>query len=322
MLHDVLHLFVPSEAHAKANAHRFVQPSISNESVTNGVGDLSGTTLLPWEKQGRITNVRVLDFKKDLSIDQHQEYTLWHGNWEVYVGPFAAPLRDGVFLYDRTSGEGRIMDFDQRLALSAYQQMHQLAGNWIVYSGDFVNAGRAQLLLYDPSNGNAQIMLLSHDLSLTDTKTYDKWGTNRLLYVGHFGPSSLSIMLYNPQDSKSMFLAFDKSLHITHRYLAQAWGHHWSALIGAFLDRSHCLNAGKCSTGDDILALDRRTGQVGEYIFSFGRKETILDRPDSSSIDDGAISSSSIKQHSRTVDTTTFRLVSTLNTHIRDEELY
>ena len=73
--------------------------------------------------------------------------------------------------------------------------------------------------------------------------------------------------------------------------------------------------------GDDLLALDHRSGQVGRYIFSFGRKETILDKPDSSSIVDGAISSSSIKQHRRTIDTSTFRLVSTLNTHIKGEEL-
>jgi CHAP domain len=321
MARGVLRLFMPSEARAMKH-QRFVRSSPSNDNATSGVVELSGAALQPWERQGNITNVRVLSFKKDLSIDQRQEYTLWHGNWEVYVGRFASPQRDGLFLYDRTAGEARILDFDQHFALKDYQQMHELAGNWIVYSGDFVGAGRAQLLLYDPSNGHAQIMLLARNLSLAGKESYDRWGTNRLLYIGQFGTSSLSVMLYNPQDAKSLFLAFDKSLHITHRYLAQTWDRHWQVLIGAFLDRSRCLDAGKCSTGDDILALDRRTGQMGQYIFSFGRKEVILDGPEASSMEDGAISGASIKQHLHTVDTTTFRLVSTLNTSIRSEELY
>src|SRR5207248_6070151 len=130
------------------------QPGYNNFSGGGGGGGL----LADWETLGRTANIRVLDFNRDFSIRFQQQYILWHGSWEVYVGRFASSQRDGIFLYDRAVGEGRIMDFDSHMAVFDYQELHNLDGNWLVYSGDFVGSGRAQLLLYDPSSGTAQIL--------------------------------------------------------------------------------------------------------------------------------------------------------------------
>jgi hypothetical protein len=280
--------------------------------------DLSGSPPQDWERLGRTANILVLDFNKDFSIRFQQQYTLWHANWEVYVGRFAGPQRDGIFLYDRSVGEGRIMDFDSHLVVSDYQEMHNLDGNWLVYSGDFIGTGRAQLLVYDPSSGAAQILTFAPNLALAGQKLYSNWGTNQVLYVGHFGTSALNVMLYDPEAQQSTFIAFDKRLEVARQYVVHSWSQRWQILVGAFLDRSRCLASHTCSTGDDILVLDRQTGQMQQYIFSFGRQLQEFDNRVQSFARNGVAS----EQHLNSVDTTTFSLLTTLKTSIRDEEIY
>jgi hypothetical protein len=196
--------------------------------------------------------------------------------------------------------------------------VHNLTGNWQVYSGDFAGAGRAQLLLYDPGNGHAQMLKLASDLTIAGQKSYTDWGTNKVLYVGHFGLSSLSVMLYDSQMAQSTFLAFDTSLQVAHQYNAQSWDHNWQILVGAFLDRSRCVTSGNCANGDDILVLNRQTGQLEQYIFSFGRTFKVYDNRMQSFVRQGVAS----QQYLDPIDTTTFSLVDILNTNIRNEELY
>jgi hypothetical protein len=280
--------------------------------------DLSGSALQNWETQGRMTNVIVFNFNKDFNINQQQQYTLWHDAWEVYVGRFANLHQDGIFLYDRIPGEARILDFDSKMVVSQYQEIHNLAGNWEVHSGNFDNSNRAQVLLYDPSNGGAQFLGFGANLSLVVRKSISGWGSNRVLYIGHFGLPSLSIMLYNSQAGQSTFIAFDSSLRVSHRYTISSWDQNSQVLVGSFLDRSRCLASHTCSSGDDLLVLNRKTGQVKQYIFSFGNKFKVFDNRSQSFLREGATSKATLSP----VDATSFNLMSTLDTSIHDEELY
>ena len=281
--------------------------------------DLSGSASADWEKAGRTANVMVLDFNKDFSVHVQQSYTFWHANWEVYVGRFVNANQDGIFLYDRLAGEGRIMDFDTNLLINHYQESHNLDGNWVVYSGDFMGAGHAQLFMYDPSSGDGQMLAFAPDLTLAKQVPYSNLGTSLVPYVGHFGMSNASVMLYDPQGSQSTFLAFDKALAIAQQTTVQSWGQQWQILVGAFLDRERCLSNGNCSTGDDILVLNRQTGKIEQYVFSFGRKFQVYDNRSQAFVRQGIARSDT---HLNQVNTTTFSLLTTLVTHIRDEELY
>ena len=294
-----------------------VLTSPSPTATTSGP-DLSGSASQDWEKSGRTANILVVDFNKDLSVNVQQQYTLWHANWEVYVGHFVNANQDGIFLYDRLAGEGRIMDFDTNLLINHYQESHNLDGNWVVYSGDFAGTGRAQLFMYDPSSGNGQMLAFAPDLTTAKQVNYSNLGAGLVPYVGHFGMSNLSAMLYDPQAGNSTFLAFDKSLAITQQATVQSWGQRWQVLVGAFLDRERCLTNGNCSVGDDILVLDRKTGQIGQYVFSFGRKFQVYDNRSQAFVRQGVANDVRLNQ----VDTTTFSLLTTLTTNIRDEELY
>ncbi len=280
--------------------------------------DLSGTVLQDWETQGRTSNVIVFNFKKDFSINQQQQYTLWHDAWEVYVGRYANSLQDGIFLYDRNPGEARILDFTSKLVVSHYQEIHNLTGNWEVHSGNFNNSGRAQVLLYDPSSGDAQFLLFGSDLSFKDQKNISGWGTNRVLYIGHFGLPSLSIMLYNAKASQSTFIAFDSSLRVSHHYTISSWDQNAQVLVGAFLDRSRCLASHACTNGDDILVLNRKSGQAKQYVFSFGNRFKVFDNRVQAFLREGVASLASLSA----VDATSVSLMSTLDTSIRNEELY
>lgn len=279
---------------------------------------MSGTALQEWEKQGRTANIELLDFNPDFSIHQRQYYTLWHANWEVYIGRFVNPSQDGIFLYDRLQGEGRLIDFDSSLTIQDYQELHNLSGNWVVSSGDFVGAGRSQLLLYDPSNGDVQLLTLKADLSLAGQKLVHDLGTNMVLYVGHFGLPTLSIMMYDPQNAQSTFVAFDTSFQVTHEYLVNTWDQSKQILVGAFVDRARCDGKAECAAGDDILVLNRQNGQLEQYVFTFGRKFQVYDNRVQSFVRQGMIAEQSVNA----VDSTTFRMVGTQLTSIKNEELY
>ncbi|GAC1642424.1 MAG: hypothetical protein NVS4B12_05660 [Ktedonobacteraceae bacterium] len=293
-------------------------PNADMDYINSSSNNASNSAPQDWEKGGRTANIMVLSFNKDFSVHVQQQYTLWHANWEVYVGRFVHANQDGVFLYDRLAGEGRIMDFDTNLLINHYQESHNLDGNWLVYSGDFTGTGRAQLFFYDPGSGDGQMLAFTPTLMLTNQLTYSHLGTGMIPYVGHFGMQSVSIMLYDVQRGHSTFLAFDKSLAIVQQITVQSWGPRWQVLVGAFMDRSRCLVNRNCSTGDDILVLDRQTGQIGQYVFSFGRKFHVYDNRSQAFIRQGLVNDT----HVNKIDTTTFSLLITLSTDIRDEELY
>jgi hypothetical protein len=279
---------------------------------------LSGTTLSAWQQQGRTADILLLDFNKDFSVRHIQPYALWHNAWEVYVGRFVNPNQAGIFLYDRTMGEARIMSFDGSLKITNYQEMHNFQGNWEIHTGDFNGSQHSQVLMYDPTNGNAQILTFAKDLSLSAEKTYSGWGKNRVLYIGHFGMPTLSIMLYDQHAGRSTFKAFGSSLKVENSYTVQSWDQNWQILIGAFIDRSRCLTNRTCTTGDDILALNRKTGQIQQFTFSFVPPVTLRNERVRAMLNDGEQAMGNLEA----INAPSFILVSTLNTSIRMEELY
>ena len=139
-----------------------------------------------------------------------------------------------------------------------------------------------------------------------------------VVYVGHFGMSTVSLMLYDPQNAQSTFIGFDQSLNIVHQYLVHSWDQSWQILVGAFHDRSQCGNVNPCSQ-DDILILNRQTGQIERYMFSFGRQFQVYDNRIQALVREG---DTTVGQHITSVDASKFKLVNTISTDIRDEELY
>ncbi|GCE03744.1 CHAP domain-containing protein [Dictyobacter aurantiacus] len=303
----------------KTVQYSYVMPTniLADDPPDKG-GELSGNQLADWEKQNRSANVELMDFNPDLSIHQQQSYTLWHSSWEVYVGRFVNVQQDGIFLYDRTMGEGRIMDFDQHLGVLDYHEQHNLGSNWVVYSGDFINSGRSQLLLYDPGSGDIQTLAFDAHLQLSQQKLQSHVGAHQVLYVGHFGLPTLSVMLYDAQSAQSTFVAFDQKLNIAHQYLVKTWDQRWQILVGAFTNRTNCGPKASCATNDTILVLNRQSGQLEQYVFSFGREFTVYDNRIQAFLRAGV----PVQEHVQSVDTTVFSMVNSLTTNIRNEELY
>ena len=262
------------------------------------------------------SNVIALSFDQNFNIAQFQQYTLMDNAWEIYVGRFVSSSQDALLLYDRMLGEMRLLSFGSKLRVVHYQAIHSVNANWEVHSGDFMGAGRAQVLLYDPSTGDAEFLILKPDLTLANTKMISGFGINQVLYTGHFGAATLSVMLYDSQAIQSTFYAFDTTLGIAHQVTVSSWDNHWQVLIGAFLDRSRCLASNNCLTGDDILALDRRTGQMEQFVFSFGNQYQVVDNRSQGFVRNNIASSPSLTS----VDTTTFSLLATLSTSVRGEE--
>jgi hypothetical protein len=294
-----------------------LDPTPTATSMASG-SDLSGIPPQDWEKVGRTANIQVMEFDQDFGIAHQQSYSLWHGNWEVYVGRFVNPQQDGIFLYDRSVGEARVMDFNDLLQVNDYQEMHNLSGNWLLYSGDFANAGRSQMLLYDPTSGNARMLSFDVHLALQSQQSYANLGTNMVVYVGHFGMPTVSLMLYDPQNAQSAFIGFDQSLAIVHQYLVNSWDQSRQILVGSFHDRVQCGSVNPCSQ-DDILILNRQNGQIERYIFSFGRQFQVYDNRAQALAREGDMT---VGQHITSVDGSTFKLVNTISTTIHNEELY
>ena len=265
-----------------------------------------------------VANVIVLSFAQNFTIQQKQQYTLEDPSWEIYVGNYVSSSRAGLLLYDRLLGEMRLLSFDNKLHVVQYKAIHSVDPNWEVYSGDFMGAGRDQVLLYNPTSGDAEIWVLKSDLTVASKQTYTGWGTNQVLYIGHFGTPTLNVMLYDPQALQSTFFAFDATLTVTHQFVISSWDNRWQILVGSFLDRSRCLAAHDCATGDDILVLDRQTGQIQQYIFNFGNQYQVTDNRSQGVVRTGVAAS----QVLASIDGSIFNLEATLNTTIRGEELY
>ena len=268
--------------------------------------------------QSLVPNVQLIDFKADLSVNHVQQYTLSDDAWEVYPGQFVSAAQDGLFIYNRIAGQARVISFDKSLKVVHNQQLNNLDGNWEVFSGDFSGSGRAQVLLYDPTSGDAQFLIFAADLSLANQKTYSQWGTNQVLYIGHFGMPALNIMLYDPQAAQSTFIAFDSSLDVTHQYSTPSWDQHWQILVGAFIDRSRCEVSSDCNSGDDILVLNRQTGQIQQYVFAFKQPFKVYDNRVQAFVREGVASEDRLN----IVDSSSFNMVTTLESGIKNQELY
>lgn len=291
------------------------------KQVASGTGeptDTSGKTPSNWNTSGLSAKILLVSLKKDFSVGIIRDYSLWHNSWEVYINHFAAPNRDGIFLYDRNTGEGRLVEYTSDLQLSRFQFLHNLGGNWDVHTGDFGGQGQAQILLYDPSSGDARILTLKKDLSVDKQLDYPGWATNQVVYVGHFGLPTLSIMLYDPQQAQSTFIALDSSLSITHQVTVQSWDQNSQILVGAFLDRARCLEQHTCATGDDLLVLNRTTGTVGQYVFSFSNQFSVYDNRIQAYLREGIATTVRVFP----VDESFFSLLSSEDSSIHNEELY
>ena len=125
-------------------------------------------------------------------------------------------------------------------------------------------------------------------------------------------------MLYDPQAIQTTFIAFDTTLMVTYQSTVPAWDNRWQILIGSFLDRSRCLTVHNCTTGDDILVLNRQTGRMEQYVFSFGTQYHVVDNRSQGYTRNEVAPVVNLTS----VDASTFSLLTTLNTTIRAEELY
>ncbi len=295
--------------------NRFADASVPS-SLANNVQ--MGDSLQQWRMTGRTANAVILNFNTDLNVHHIQQYTQWHNSWEVYVGRYTNSNQDGVFLYDRRIGEARVMDFDSSMAINNYQEIHDLSGNWQVFSGDFNGSGHAQVMLYEPSRGMGAFLILGSDLSLVKRIDYTGWTPNEVFYVGHFGTDRLNAMLYDPQAGTSTFIVFNDALKILTLHTVQSWDQHYQILVGAFVDRTACLTNGDCGKGDDILVLNRASGQIQQFVFTFGRQYQVINSRAQPFVRSGFGSNSEY----RTIDTTTFQAVGTFSTSIANEELY
>ena len=281
-------------------------------------GDLSGGATVDTQSLGLSPNIMLVSFKSDFSVNQQQSYTLMHDSWEVYVGHFVNAHQDGLFIYDRIVGEGRIMDFTKNLQVKDFQPVLNLESNWEVHTGDFNGTGRSQLLLYDPGSGAMEFLAFAPNLSLA--KRVDDAGVKpgMVLYVGRFGLPTLSIMLYSPTAGSSTFMAFNAAFRVARQQTVASWDQHWQVLIGAFLDRSTCLANHSCVAGDDILALNRKTGKVQRFVFTFGNTYHVYDNRSQSFLRDGVAIAPSLT----VVNASTFDMTGTLQTGVTNEELY
>ena len=298
----------------------FLYNRFANADVPTSLADNAtlSNSVQQWQLSGRTANAVILNFNADLSVQHMQQYTQWHNTWEIYVGRYKSNNQDGVFLYDRRIGEVRVMDFSGNMAIADYQELHDLKGNWQVFSGDFNGSGRAQISLYEPSRGMGAFLVLGSDLSLTRRVDYTGWPRNQVFYIGHFGAGHMNVMLYNPDASASTFLAFDDALKLVTKHTVHSWNKNQQILVGTFVDRTACLATGACAKGDDILVLNRKTGQIQQYVFTFGRQYQVINNRARPYAHDGVSSDHSFK----TVDTTMFKLVGTFNTNIKNEEVY
>jgi hypothetical protein len=290
-------------------------------SASTGISeptDSSGQSPADWNTSGLSAEIMLVSLKQDFTVGITQDYSLWHNSWEVYIGRFVNASQDGIFLYDRNSGEGRLVEYSSKLQLAKFQFLHNLGGNWDVHTGDFSGQGQAQVLLYDPSSGNAQMLILKKDLSVANQVSYSNWNTNQVVYVGHFGMSTLSLMLYDPQKAQSTFLGFDSSLNVAHQVTVQSWDQNSQILVGSFLDRARCLEQHTCANGDDVLVLNRTTGMVQQYVFSFGNQFSIYDNRIQAYLREGTASAVSVFP----IDASLFSLLSSQASVIHNEELY
>lgn len=286
-------------------------PTDGSEPVDNKAPD-------SWNTTGLTADIMLVSLNKDFTVGTTQKYALWHNSWEVYIGRFVNADRDGIFLYDRISGEARLLEYSAKLQLAQFHFLHNLGSNWEVHTGDFSGQGQAQIFLYDPVAGNAQVIILDKKLAVANQVSYSSIGTGLVLYVGHFGLPTLSVMLYDPQHAQSTFMAFDSQLNIAHQALVQTWGPSSQILVGSFLDHALCLEQHTCATGDDILVLNRLSGQVQQYVFSFGNQYDLYDNRVQGFLRDGTASAVSVFP----IDASLFSLLTSENSTIHSEELY
>ena len=269
------------------------------------------------------SNVLLVNFDATGTPRIQRAYSLWNANWEFYTGHLTSLLHDDVFVYDRISGEGHLLLFDASLRVQHETLLHGLQGDWLLTMGDFIGVGTAQLFLYDPTQGTARMLAFAADGSLHTQQTYTHLGTHELVYVGHFGLPTMSVMLHDPTPGQSLFLSFDRHLDISHESRVQTWGTRWQILVGSFLPRTttacaDTLDTAPCSTHDDLLVLDRQTGQLTPFVVSLKQNASRFD-PRVTAFERLRVAPTLPVQP---VETSIVSLAATLETSIRNEEVY
>ena len=131
--------------------------------------------------------------------------------------------------------------------------------------------------------------------------------------------------MYDQQNAQSVFVSFHADLTIDHQYTVKTWDQRWQILVGAFHDVAQCSSASAstdCAKNDDILVLNRQNGQIEQYVFSFGRQYQLYDNRAQAFLRQGYHAGYFTHQYVDFIDATTFSMVSTQSTSIRNEELY
>ena len=275
------------------------------------------------------SNVWFVTFDATGTPRVQRPYTLWNANWEYSIGSLTSASQDDLFLYDRTRGEGHLLVFGSSFQVQHETVMHGLQGNWLLTMGDFIGAGTAQLLLYDPTQGTARMLAFARDGSVQQHQDYSHLGTHELVYTGYFGLPTMSVMLHDPTQGQSLFLSFDHQLALSHESRMQTWGTRWQVLVGSFLleTTTGCTDTPPCSTGetretagthDDLLVLDRQTGQLEPFAISLAHNAHRFD-PRVMAFERLGVAPT---LQARPVETGVVSLGATLETSIRTEEVY
>ncbi len=194
------------------------------------------------------------------------------------------------------------LDFDQNFQVLHFQQYTLMDNNWEVYTGGFVNSNQDGLLLYDRVLRDVRLLGFDSNLHITHNQPIHNVDGNWEVFSGDFkGAGRSQVLFYNPIGGNAQILTLKTDLSLADTKNYTGWG------------TNH-----NCSTGDDILVLNRRTGQLEQFVFSFGNQYQVDDTRSQ-----GFVRSRVAPMDSLTsIDASSFSLLTTLNTSIRGEELY
>lgn len=72
-------------------------------------------------------------------------------------------------------------------------------------------------MLSDPSSGETHMQMLKSDRSVANQLDQHWLGARIRRSLGRFGLPIVSVMLYDPQQARSTFIAFDAALNVSHQ---------------------------------------------------------------------------------------------------------
>ncbi|HEY4385297.1 MAG TPA: hypothetical protein VGN34_12625 [Ktedonobacteraceae bacterium] len=98
----------------------------------------------------------------------------------------------------------------------------------------------------------------------------------------------------------------------------QSWKPNWQILIGSFSNRPLCQGNVQCTTCDDILLFNHRTGQMEQYSLSFKSSTSLYDNRFQPLLRLGMTPDKQLTL----VNVTDLKIVAHLKADLRNEELY